>query len=471
MSIIAKDGTILDESVVTLAKAMRIVESGKDFKASGASGEFGAYQYMPKTWSGWAKEYLNDANAEMTPMNQDKVAYYKILSWKQKGYDPKQIASLWNSGSPDWEGKVGTNKHGVQYDVPAHVNKVMTEYKKLQTVLFANRKKEIPEVIPDIEKEEKKKGFLKDMLSSAIALPINYFRIMKAGMMTHLKLGTEEQRNEALLALDKPALGGVVDPLKEGKEGIKQVLGQTLQAAAWVAPVGKIKALEGLATKSPAGAKALEFFGIGFAFSAGDSLEDGDDLQTVIKKGAIGGLASAAFGGVANKIASKVMSSSSAQFKPGSMFNKIKDKYIIKPIGAKGTEQLTKHIHEINQPLWKSFVTATTTTVKKELKDIMSNKLISGLTFGALFSPMKEMAVAVIAGKATLTFLNTFPGRVLIHDIIKASINASIKTSSITDKALQHKIVMPLIAESINEVIVMLNDQFEKDEKLTTDID
>lgn len=123
----------LDPQVVALAKAIRSVETRgqKDpYTAKGASGEFGAYQYTTGTWAADAKSFLGKEVplASATREQQNEVAYKKLLSLKQQGYNPGQIASIWNSGSPEWEGKVGVNKYGVKYDVPKYVDAVSTAY-------------------------------------------------------------------------------------------------------------------------------------------------------------------------------------------------------------------------------------------------------------------------------------------------------------------------------------------------------
>lgn len=123
----------LDPQVVALAKAIRSVETKgqKDpYTAKGASDEFGAYQYTTGTWAADAKSFLGKEVplASATREQQNEVAYKKLLSLKQQGYNPGQIASIWNSGSPEWEGKVGVNKYGVKYDVPKYVDAVSTAY-------------------------------------------------------------------------------------------------------------------------------------------------------------------------------------------------------------------------------------------------------------------------------------------------------------------------------------------------------
>ena len=102
-----------------MANAIRQVESGGNYEAKGASGEYGAYQIMPGTWKGWA------GDLEQTPENQDKIARQKFQEWIDKGLTSEEMAAKWNSGSEkDWKNKKGVNKKGVAYDVPAYVNKV-----------------------------------------------------------------------------------------------------------------------------------------------------------------------------------------------------------------------------------------------------------------------------------------------------------------------------------------------------------
>jgi hypothetical protein len=111
--------------------AIKSIESGGDYNAQGASGEFGAYQFMPDTWASWSKEVFGEP-VQPTPENQDRVARAKIQEWVKQGYDPRQVASLWNSGKPDWSGNKGVNDQGVEYDTPAYVQKFEQEFQKTE---------------------------------------------------------------------------------------------------------------------------------------------------------------------------------------------------------------------------------------------------------------------------------------------------------------------------------------------------
>lgn len=123
----------LDQDIVNLAKAIRSVETRgqKDpYTAKGGSGEFGAYQYTEDTWNADVKALTGKAVplTQADKILQNEVAYKKLESLKKQGYNPGQIASIWNSGGPEWEGKVGVNKYGIKYDVPKYVDAVATAY-------------------------------------------------------------------------------------------------------------------------------------------------------------------------------------------------------------------------------------------------------------------------------------------------------------------------------------------------------
>ena len=124
----------LDQQVINLAKAIRDIESGGDNQAKGKSGEYGAYQFMPDTWSKTASKYGVTTPLEQSTLeDQNKVAYGQIKEWKDQGYKPDQIASLWNSGKPEWKGNVGVNSKGVKYDTPQYVNSVYKTYNQLKS--------------------------------------------------------------------------------------------------------------------------------------------------------------------------------------------------------------------------------------------------------------------------------------------------------------------------------------------------
>jgi hypothetical protein len=150
----------LDPQAYNLAKAIKRAETGgsKDpYRQKGASGEFGAYQFMPSTYKALAKQHLGDENAEPTVENQNKITYSEVKRLKDSGYSPAQIASYWNSGKTDTykSGGVGTNKMGVKYDVPAYVNKVSQYYNELK-----GQTAEASTITPEVSQEQPKKSFM-----------------------------------------------------------------------------------------------------------------------------------------------------------------------------------------------------------------------------------------------------------------------------------------------------------------------
>lgn len=134
------DTTQLDPQALAAAKALRRTETGTStdpYNAKGASGEFGAYQFMPATYKSLAKKYLGDENAQPTVENQNKIAYSAAKAAKDNGQSPAEFASEWNSGRADAykQGLKGTNAKGVAYDVPAYVAKFSQHYNELKPVV------------------------------------------------------------------------------------------------------------------------------------------------------------------------------------------------------------------------------------------------------------------------------------------------------------------------------------------------
>lgn len=144
MADLNQQSNTLDPAVVNLAKSIRQTESNGDSSAVGASGEQGSYQFTPDTWNGTASKYgINVPLDKATPEQQNAVAYNRIKEWKDSGKDVTQIASMWNAGEgePDaYTGKfsngqpsIGTNKEGVNFDVPKYVASVASTYQSFKT--------------------------------------------------------------------------------------------------------------------------------------------------------------------------------------------------------------------------------------------------------------------------------------------------------------------------------------------------
>jgi len=128
----------LDPTIVNFAKSIKRAETGQGdtYNHKGDSGEFGAYQFMPDTYKAYAKKYVGDENAPPTKENQNKIAYSFIKEKKDAGFNPAQIASMWNAGEgkpnaykENWR---GVNEHGVKYDTPAYVQRVSQYYEEMK---------------------------------------------------------------------------------------------------------------------------------------------------------------------------------------------------------------------------------------------------------------------------------------------------------------------------------------------------
>ena len=130
----------IDQDALNLTKAMRQVESGGDPNAVGDKGtSTGAYQWQKGNYEAMAKKFGIDPTDRSLP-TQNKVAYMQVKEWKDKGATPDQIAAAWNMGERTigndmWKTHKGFNeKLGIEYDTPAHVAKVKSEYLKLKGV-------------------------------------------------------------------------------------------------------------------------------------------------------------------------------------------------------------------------------------------------------------------------------------------------------------------------------------------------
>lgn len=276
----------LDPNVVNLAKAIRQTESKGDFNAQGASGEWGAYQYTKGTWDEDNRAFgLNYEYGKATPEQQNEIAYKKLKKLKEQGYNPGQIASIWNSGKPNWEGNVGVNKHGVRYDTPAYVDSV---YKTYQQYKAGNQNAQpIPNAstvgneqlgTPD-QPQEQKDGFLKSVAKGLIK-PVATMVARPVQLGAELLGASAEQVNEAT----KKVAGDFVAPVPENTKDVLKDVGRGAETVALGLPVGSI----GAATK------------VGALAGAGAGLEQSGDLSGTLK-GAATGTAAGFAGGVLGK--------------------------------------------------------------------------------------------------------------------------------------------------------------------------
>jgi hypothetical protein len=108
---------------IKLADAIKTKESGGNYHAKGASGEYGAYQFMPSTYNALSKKCLGSI-VPPTPVNQDKIVHCTIQELLEDNRTPKEIIQWWNSGSFTRCSK-GVNKFNIHYDCPAYVQSVL----------------------------------------------------------------------------------------------------------------------------------------------------------------------------------------------------------------------------------------------------------------------------------------------------------------------------------------------------------
>ena len=123
-----KQENLINKKVTEILYTLRQVESHNRYYVEGLSGEYGAYQFMPLTWRHYSIKYFDEVLDITCKNNQDKVAHAKVKDLVEQGYSHKEIASIWNSGSPEWSGKIGTNSSGVEYNVPNYVREFDNQF-------------------------------------------------------------------------------------------------------------------------------------------------------------------------------------------------------------------------------------------------------------------------------------------------------------------------------------------------------
>ena len=115
--------------VVRLANAISGQESGGDYAAQNPlSGAYGRYQIMPENWSSWAGEAGVGSDAEQTPENQQRVAYYKIGQLLDKYKDPAKVAQAWYAGEGSFDyspSALSRGQEGGHPSINQYVDEVM----------------------------------------------------------------------------------------------------------------------------------------------------------------------------------------------------------------------------------------------------------------------------------------------------------------------------------------------------------
>lgn len=309
--------TNLDPKVKNLVSAIGRAETGnptpQSYTQRGASGEFGRYQFMPDTYKAYAKKYLGDENAQPTVENQNKIAYSFVKEKKDAGFNPAQIASMWNAGEgrPNAykENFRGVNAQGVAYDTPAYAAKVSQYYNQLNS--------QIPQT-PDIQQQRENLQAQGQPVSldESRAKPTFGGEIVRGLIKTPARLLTNEIQAAQLLTgspVTQPFSGkylGEVKPIgQEGSFGkrLKETAGAGLELGSYAVGGGEAKAgLEaakagGLFTKGllkTLGKGALEGAGIGALGGAGQALGENKDIGSTVKSTLGGALVGGVTGGV-----------------------------------------------------------------------------------------------------------------------------------------------------------------------------
>jgi hypothetical protein len=118
--------------IAKLFNAIRFKESGGKYDAIGLNNEKGAFQFCEDTWKMWSKKLFKRILDITSPIDQDILARSTMEYLAVQGYTDAQIASIWNCGSPNWEGKIGVNPQGVAYNVPNYVTSILKLIKMYQ---------------------------------------------------------------------------------------------------------------------------------------------------------------------------------------------------------------------------------------------------------------------------------------------------------------------------------------------------
>lgn len=333
----------MDQDVINLAKAIRQTETGNR-AVSGKSGELPSrYQFMPSTWRQWSKEVLGIENAPLTLENENKVAYTKIKNWKDSGYNPAQIASMWNSGKPDWKGKKGVNKYGVAYDVPSYVNKVYSTYQQVKasspSLYQPQTQKPVVPTVQEQRNERMAQGLpvaknperVEPTFGGTIARDIlkTPAKVLESFKAIGKQLGGQSYE-EAVKPRESKYFGGEIAPLgTKGNFGqnLKETIGAGVELGSYYFPGGvatrSAKMLPGVAKNIVKPRQILKTLGRNVAegtigavgFEEGKKLQGEEDRLPIVKSamyGAGGGLAFGIGGQALGKIGRELRRTGSA---------------------------------------------------------------------------------------------------------------------------------------------------------------
>lgn len=242
----AKDGTQLDPTAVTLAKAIRQVESNGNYNAVGDNGQsHGAYQFNKNNFAGWAKENNLDPT-DFSAENQDKVAYARMEKMLKQGIPPSQVAAIWN----------GAKYVNGQYQAinPGYVEKVKNAYTNQSQTTGTNLAPGVPSLQisksnPSQQNSQPQEQGLGQQLSG---------RMNDASQSLNDALSGKINPLSGVLQVGGAIAGGVGDVVNKGLElipGFKGIEGLIGQGVGYLAktPVGQSvgKAVQDFSTAHP----------------------------------------------------------------------------------------------------------------------------------------------------------------------------------------------------------------------------
>lgn len=291
----------VDPKYVLLAKAIRQTESGGNYQASGKSGEYGAYQFLPSTWDVQSAKFgVKTPLQQATREQQNEVAVRQLAEWgaQHPDWNIGNFASAWNAGAgkPNaYIDNVGVNSHGVAYDTPTYAKNVATAYQQIksqggspqgQTQPTAPSAPQNPDVTPPTPKG--------DLLSGASDLLNTIFPNKNIGDL----IGTE------IAKLVAPA--NQKQYITPSSATLGNVTGDLLGDAAWLVGGGEaapaIESASQLGHILPsalrgakAGALGGSLSGAGNALSANGNLADAG--IGALKGATVGGLTGGVLGG------------------------------------------------------------------------------------------------------------------------------------------------------------------------------
>lgn len=305
----------LDPSIVALTKGIGQQENGGranpyDFSKVGPDGERGAYQMTPKFIADNAPVYLKGENYDptnLTPTQQDELAYKVVEARGKAGLTPAQIASEWNSGNKDayTQNHVGTSPGGAHYDTPAYVNNVAKYYKqnlqKAQSDTGVNS-----EGIPTSDMQ--KSGLNQGIAANLSKVPGQLYNAITS--LPGHQLGTAVGNSiydlgaASSALLHGKGLAAADQELKAtpGEPTMSQVVGDTAQAVLTPATLA-VGGGTGATAIGRIANTGLKYGLLGGGNETGNALSQGNNLTQSVEKGAIAAPISGLFGSGGQAIA------------------------------------------------------------------------------------------------------------------------------------------------------------------------